>query len=108
MRGRTLSPEYLRLVGSARAALREGHRADADRLAREALALDPNLGDAYNLLALLLERRGEDRRAQDLLRAALAVEPWHRAAMKNLERLTTPGLHDLSPAFGDEEEGAGR
>ena len=96
-------PEYFRLVDSARAALRAGHREDADRLARQALARDPSAGDAYNLLALVLERRGESRRAQDLLRAALAVEPSHRAAMKNLERLTRSGLNDLTPSFGDEE-----
>jgi Flp pilus assembly protein TadD len=95
--------EYLRLVREARDALRAGRPIEADRLARSALALDPIAGDAYNLLALVFERRGDQLRAQDLLRAALAVAPRHRAAMKNLERLTRSGLNDLAPSYGDEE-----
>ena len=93
---------YVQLIRQARRALENGDNDAADRLARRALALDPSFGDAYLVVALVYERRGEFAKAQDLLRACLCVEPWHRAAERNLARLTDFSLRSEPQFLGDD------
>jgi Tfp pilus assembly protein PilF len=103
-----MTPHHLRddrayeaLLDEAREALRRGDLDDAERHAREALQHDPERAAAYNVLALVFERRGLHPRAMDLLRAGLAVEPTDSATQENLRRLGTypPGVR---PLLGDE------
>jgi TolB-like protein len=49
----------------------------AERLARQALELDPELADAHAVLGLAWSNRGQRGRAEEALRRALALNPNH-------------------------------
>lgn len=72
--------------------------------ARKAIATDPALPEAYNLLGALLEIKGDWLEAQKFYRAALDLDPTHKPAAANLERTVSFhkfGKIDLGP---DEQE----
>jgi len=56
--------------------------------AQAAIALDSSRPEAYNLLGVLLERRGGRLEAQRYYRAALALDPTYKPAWNNLNRST--------------------
>ena len=94
---------YEHLIQQARVAIRANRFTGADRLAREALAHDPERAAAYNLLAAIHELEGEHPEAMNLLRAGLAVEPDYAPAQDNLKRLAQyPRRGGIR--LGDEEE----
>jgi CheY-like chemotaxis protein len=77
----------------------------AQEVIQKAIAADPGQPEAYNLLAALLEIRGDLLEAQKFYRAALDIDPTYKPARANLERTTSWqkfGRIDLGP---EEEEG---
>ena len=56
--------------------------------AQAAVALDTSRAEAFNLLGVLLERRGGRLEAQRYYRAALALDPTYKPAWNNLNRST--------------------
>lgn len=75
---------------SARALLGLGHagflagKPETEELLRAALALDPRLWQAHNLLGLLHEREGSSEKAIAAYQAALATNPGEGTASNNL------------------------
>jgi DNA-binding response OmpR family regulator len=55
---------------------------------RKAISLDPTRPEAFNLLGILMEVRGNFSEAQEQYRAALALDSSYEPAQKNLHRLT--------------------
>jgi len=71
--------------------------------AQAAIALDSSRPEAYNLLGVLLERRGGRLEAQRYYRAALALDPTYKPAWNNLNRSTQmwpAGRLDLGEGTG--------
>lgn len=91
---------YDGMLHCARAALRAHDRDTAERLARDALRLRPERGDAYNVLAIVRLSQGRRSAAKALLRAGLAVDPGNPALQQNLTRVGHPGHGPV--LFGDE------
>jgi TolB-like protein/DNA-binding SARP family transcriptional activator len=59
----------------------------AERAARRAVQLDPNLADGYALLGLTLELRGELAEAEDLYRQAMVLDPTNPDVLHFYSRL---------------------
>jgi DNA-binding NtrC family response regulator len=55
---------------------------------RQAIAADASKPEAFNLLGVLLEMRGNKLEAQKSYRAALALDPTYKPAHENLSRTT--------------------
>ncbi len=62
--------------------LRSGELDEAERQARRALKLDPQSPDAYTLLALIADRRGNAKQAGEYYRSAVELAP-RRGALQN-------------------------
>ncbi|MCA3209222.1 cellulose synthase subunit BcsC-related outer membrane protein [Cupriavidus sp.] len=71
-------------VAKAREANRQGKPADAEQLARQALAQQPGNEDAQNILAESLVAQNKDREAETLLRQMLARPKPDIGALKTL------------------------
>jgi len=71
------------LLGLGQAAVLSG-KPDAERLLRDALALEPGLWQAHNLLGLLYEREGSPAKAVVAYNAALAIDPGQGSVTNNL------------------------
>jgi DNA-binding response OmpR family regulator len=72
----------------------------ARETARMAIAADPGQPEAYNLLGVLFEIKGDGLEAQKFYRAALDIDPTFKPAGANLERATSWykfGHIDLGP-----------
>jgi len=80
-------------VGAAQRALEAGRRArtlpEARAAYEEAVRLDPRSADAWNALGLARLSAGETEGAQEAFRQALALDPDHYAAKRNLTWATT-------------------
>jgi predicted O-linked N-acetylglucosamine transferase (SPINDLY family) len=80
-----MSPqEREQLLARATAAHRQGKYADADKLYRELLDLDPNDFDAVHRLGILKLHEGAHAQAKELLEKAIALQPGSAAAQSNL------------------------
>ncbi len=79
------------LLARANAAYLRGELADAERLYREALALDPAHVDGLNNLGALCARTGRRDEAKALLAQVLARDPDHLDALNNLGALHAEG-----------------
>jgi tetratricopeptide (TPR) repeat protein len=80
----------------------------ARETARKAIAAEPSHPEAYNLLGVLLEIKGDRLEAQKFYRAALDMDSTFKSAWANLDRSTSWykfGKIDLGPD-GKEEEAA--
>lgn len=88
---RLAAPEYDQCLEHARAEIERMHFAEAGPWVRRALALEPSRADAYNLLGVLEDLTNHPHQAQKYYRAALEIDPKHKAARDNLERSTTMG-----------------
>lgn len=78
------SAQYWRDIEAARAARTSGHRAEAERLARSAMATDQNQPEAAVLLADLLAEGGDSRQAETAYREVLRRHPGHEGAFRGL------------------------
>jgi DNA-binding NtrC family response regulator len=61
----------------------------AAETARKAIAADPGQPEAYNLLGVLLEIKGDGLEARKFYRAAVDIDPTFKPARANLERITS-------------------
>ena len=80
---------YTPLIELAMRQLSDRNLAAADNTVRKALATDPGKPEAYNLLGVLLEIKGDLMEAQRFYRAALDVDPTYGPSRANLDRTTT-------------------
>jgi len=75
-------------LAAAQHMIERGRRADTLPEARaayeQAVRLDPQSADAWNALGMSFAAAGEEARAQDAYRRALALDPHHYAARQNL------------------------
>jgi DNA-binding NtrC family response regulator len=56
---------------------------------RTAVSLEPGRPEAFNLLGVLLEIKGDRYEAQKNFRAAISMDPSYKPALDNLQRSTT-------------------
>jgi DNA-binding NtrC family response regulator len=86
--------DYATFVELAKRAVNERHVEAAIEHLRRAIALEPGRAEAFNLLGVLMEIRGDRLEAQKNYRAAISLEPTYKPALDNLQRSTTwrPGL----------------
>lgn len=73
---------YAQLV-SAKAQLERGELAAAEAQAQAALRLEPRSADAYTLLAVIADARGQDARSGGMFAKAVEVAPQQGAALNN-------------------------
>ncbi|HEV3166854.1 MAG TPA: response regulator [Isosphaeraceae bacterium] len=67
-------------------ALERGQFSEAERLLCRVIEKDPDSAEAHNLLGTLHERLGEVHTAYHSYKAALASDPSHEYALKNIKR----------------------
>jgi len=86
--------DYTTFIELAKRCVSDGHFGAAIEHLRRAIALEPGRAEAFNLLGVLMEVRGDRLEAQKNYRAALSLDPGYKPALDNLERSTTwkPGL----------------
>jgi chemotaxis protein methyltransferase WspC len=75
------------LMAQARQLADAGRLPDAERACQEALALQPELGEAWFLLGLISEAGGQPRAAERHLRRCLYLQPEHYEALCSLALL---------------------
>ena len=80
--------DYHGCIEQAKAAVEAYDFDSAASWAQAAVSLDTSRAEAYNLLGVLLERRGGRLEAQRYYRAALALDPTYKPAWNNLNRST--------------------
>ena len=83
--------DYASSIELAKKAIMDFHFDAAVEHVRKAVSFDPARPEAFNLLGVLEELRGNRLEAQKHYRAALSLDPSYGAALVNLERLTSSG-----------------
>jgi DNA-binding response OmpR family regulator len=101
---------YTFMIELAKRLIADHKTEDALRICRKALAQKPVHPEAYNLLGILSEIKGDRLEAQKYYRAALDVYPTYEPAWANLERLAFketghPEMGGTSPTTGDGRSG---
>ncbi|MGD9825359.1 response regulator [Desulfobacter sp.] len=99
--------DYPSLIELTKRCIGDREFSAARETARKAIAADPAHPEAYNLLGVLLEIKGDGLEAQKFYRAALDMDPTFKPAWANLDRTTSwhkLGKIDLGPD-GKEEAG---
>jgi DNA-binding response OmpR family regulator len=81
--------DYLSLIEISKRHISDRGFSAARETARKAIAADPAQPEAYNLLGVLLEIKGDWLEAQKFYRAALDIDPTFKPAWANLERTTS-------------------
>ena len=82
---------YDERVARARAAVADRLLGAAAEHARGALALDPTRPEAFNVLGVVLQIRGQAADARRYYGAAAALRPGYGPALRNLENLAAGG-----------------
>jgi FixJ family two-component response regulator len=83
--------DYASSIEFAKKAIMDFHFDAAVEHVRKAVSFDPARPEAFNLLGVLEELRGNRLEAQKHYRAALSLDPSYGAALVNIERLTSSG-----------------
>jgi len=78
--------DYRHCIQQAKAALERGLPDDARLWAERAIALEPIKAEGFNLLGSILLIQNEKAKAQNLFRAAIALDPTDESAYRNLDR----------------------
>jgi len=78
--------DYRHCIQQAKAALESGLPDEACLWAERAIALEPIKAEGFNLLGSILLIRNENAKAQNLFRAAIALDPTDERAYRNLDR----------------------
>lgn len=76
-------PRALTVLGTL--AARQGNQAEAERLFRQAILLDPSLGNGWLALGMLLWGQGQHDEAFQALKRAVTVDPLNREAVQILQ-----------------------
>jgi len=71
---------------------------------RQAIAADSTKPEAFNLLGVLIELRGDWLEAQKQYRAALALDPSYKPADENLERLVIRHQKKSGISLGEKKQ----
>ena len=79
-------PDYAAAITLARESVRAGHLEAAEEHLRKAVSIDSGRAEAFNLMGVVSEMRGERLEAQKHYRAALSLDPTYEPARSNLER----------------------
>jgi DNA-binding response OmpR family regulator len=101
-------PDYDGCIEQAKAAVEAYDFDTAASWAQQAVSLDTSRAEAFNLLGVLLERRGGRLEAQRYYRAAVALDPTYKPAWNNLNRSTQSwpeGQIDLGGGEGTGKKG---
>jgi len=77
---------FVDVLEFAKACILSKDYAKAEQFLKKAISLNVDSADPHNLLGILSEFKGDVSLAQMHYRAALALDPTHEAANKNLER----------------------
>ncbi len=88
LQDKTPGPDYEGCIEQVKAAVEAYDFESAVSWAQAAVAQDTSRPEAFNLLGVLLERRGARLEAQRYYRAALALDPTYKPAWNNLNRST--------------------
>jgi DNA-binding response OmpR family regulator len=80
---------YEEYLIKARKLLKELHSEEAIRLIREAISLEPENPEAFNLLGAAEEYRGNIDGARRMYRVAVTLDPSYKPSTKNLDRVTS-------------------
>jgi DNA-binding response OmpR family regulator len=83
--------DYASSIELAKKAIMDLHFDAAVEHVRKAVSFDPARPEAFNLLGVLEELRGNRLEAQKHYRAALSLDPSYGAGLVNLERSTSSG-----------------
>jgi DNA-binding response OmpR family regulator len=92
--------DYRSLIELTKRHISDRRFAAARETVRKAIGADPTQPEAYNLLGVLLEIKGDWLEAQKFYRAALEIDSTFKPARENLERTTSWGKFgkiDLGP-----------
>jgi len=81
--------DYFALIELAKRQITDRDFAGARTTVRNSIATDPGHAEAYNLLGVLFEIKGDGLEAQKFYRAALDIDPTYRPASANLDRVTS-------------------
>lgn len=81
--------DYRSLIELAKRHISDRNFSDARKTAQKAIGADPAQPEAYNLLGVLLEIKGDELEAQKFYRLALEVDSTFKPAHVNLERITS-------------------
>jgi DNA-binding NtrC family response regulator len=99
--------DYSESIATARRRAREGALGAAEESAVKAVGRTPSRPEAYHLLGVVCDLRGERLPAQAYYRAALALDPTYRASEINLDR--SAGIAPETPLqYGDESAKSAR
>lgn len=95
--------EYIQL---AIGALKGGYYSQAEENSKQAMLINPHSPVVHNLYGILGELLAEDNLARKHYRAAYALDPTYKPAIRNLERiLAFDYCYNRSPIdFGDQPE----
>jgi CheY-like chemotaxis protein len=96
--------DYRSLIELTKRHISDRNFGAARKTLRKAIGADPAQPEAYNLLGVLLEIKGDWLEGQKFYRAALEIDPTFKPAWENLERTTSLnkfGKIDLGPAERD-------
>jgi DNA-binding response OmpR family regulator len=92
--------DYPTLIRISKRHVTDGRFEEAREIAQRAIAADPTQPEAYNLLGVLFEIKGDSVEAQKFYRAALDIDPTYKPAAANLDRITSwrqPGKITIGP-----------
>ncbi len=81
--------DYKTMIELAKRHITDRNFSAASETLRLAIAADPGQPEAYNLLGVLFEIKGDGLEAQKFYRAALDIDPTYKPARANLERATS-------------------
>lgn len=86
--------DYTTFIELAKRCVGDRHFDAAIEHLRKAIAIEPGRAEAFNLLGVLMEIKGNRYEAQKNFRAAISLDPSYKPALENLQRSTTwkPGL----------------
>ncbi|ACB53238.1 probable two-component response regulator [Crocosphaera subtropica ATCC 51142] len=81
--------DYDSLMTTAQEQFKDKNYETAQKLAKEALIIQPSRPDALNLLGEIIEKKGNTLEAIKLYRAAFDLDPTYEPARNNLDQATT-------------------
>ncbi|KNZ43532.1 tetratricopeptide repeat protein [Acetobacterium bakii] len=93
-------------IDAAKKALKEGDYTTAEESIKKAMIENPHSPAVHNLYGILEELLKEDNLAHKHYRAAYALDPTYKPAIRNLERITAFEVRNSKKHidFGDQPE----